>query len=299
MRYIDIRSISVLHEYYKCGKPLHPLVTVIDLGQTHPDRPHEEVFYRPHFYTVFCKRFKGQMKYGKGRYDFDEGTLMFTAPQQVMAISRDIREIQGWGLFFHPDLLHATPLGKKMDSYSFFHYDSNEALHISEEEDQTLQDSIHNIRREIGKNTDRHTQTLIVDHIQLILNYCNRFYDRQFFTRARPNTDIVQRFETLLKEYFAQSTLIEAGIPQVTLFASQLHLSPNYLSDLLNKYTGKTTQEHIHLTLVDKAKNLLMGTEKSISEIGYDLGFEHPSHFTRLFKNKTGRSPKDYRHSTP
>ncbi len=295
---VEIKSISDLHEFYGYGKPQHPLITVVDLTKTdRSNRFNDETLYSLSFYTIFLKTFKGVLKYGKSYYDFDEGSLMFTAPYQVISGSSDVQFKEGWGLFFHPDLLNRTELGRKIDNYSFFHYNSNEALHISEEEKKVTKDCIENIVREYSHNIDKHSQGLLVSNIELLLNYCNRFYDRQFFTRAKVNNDIVQRFETLLKEYFAQETLSELGLPDVKYFASRLSLSPNYLSDLLNKYTGKTTQEHIHLKLTDKAKSLLWSTEKSISEIAYELGFEHPSHFTKIFKAKVGQTPKEYRNT--
>ena len=295
---VEIKSISDLYEFYGYAKPQHPLIAVIDLTKTDRSyRFNDETLYSLNFYTLFFKTFKGVLKYGKSHYDFDEGSLMFTAPYQVISASSDVQFKEGWGLFFHPDLLNRTELGRKIDNYSFFHYNSNEALHISEEEKKVTKDCLENIEREYSHNIDKHSQGLLVSNIELLLNYCNRFYDRQFFTRAKVNNDIVQRFETLLKEYFAQETLIELGLPDVKYFASRLNLSPNYLSDLLNKYTGKTTQEHIHLKLTDKAKSLLWSTEKSISEIAYELGFEHPSHFTKIFKAKAGQTPKEYRNT--
>ncbi len=202
---------------------------------------------------------------------------------------------EGWALFFHPDLLHGTDLEKKLHQYSFFHYEANEALHISEEEKALLWDCVKKIEREYSLNVDKHTVALIASNIELLLNYCTRFYDRQFITRTKTNADIVQKFESLLNDYFAKESLADNGLPDVKHFASRLHLSPNYLSDLLSRHTGKTTQEHIHLQLVEKAKSLLWSTNKSISEIAYDLGFEYPSHFTKIFKAKTGQAPKEFR----
>ncbi|MES1160166.1 MAG: helix-turn-helix transcriptional regulator, partial [Bacteroidota bacterium] len=241
------------------------------------------------------KKFEGLLKYGKSHYDFREGSLLFTAPGQVIGSGPDVKVEEGWALFIHPDLLHGTSLGKKMNQYTFFHYEVNEALHISEEERIIIKDCVDKIAREYRQSIDKHTQSVIVSNIELLLNYCSRFYDRQFYTRAKVNADIVQRFETLLKDYFSQQILIETGLPTVTWFASKLNLSPSYLSDLLQKFTGKSTVEHIHLELVEKAKSLLWGTENSISEIAYELGFEHPSHFTKIFKAKTGKSPSLYR----
>ena len=292
--FIDIHSIDEVHRFYNCEKPKHPLISIIDLSKTSPNRPAGGALYRTHLYTIMCKRFDGVMKYGRGTYDFNEGSLMFTAPQQVVAVSPDIHAVEGWGLFFHPDLLSGAELGRQMRAYSFFNYDVNEALHISDDEKQTLLYCLEKIKKEYSQNIDRHTQGLIVDNLRLLLNYCNRFYDRQFLTRAKVNNDIVQQFEQLLHDYFA-SELIEAGLPGVKYFASKLNLSSHYLSDLLNKYTGKTTQEFIHLALAEKAKHLLWSTQKPISEIAYELGFEHPSHFTKLFKSQTGQSPREFR----
>ena len=293
--FINIESISDLHNFYGSSKPKHPLITLVDLHEVNrSSRPDDETLYQMGFYCIFYKQFKGVLRYGKSYYDFDEGSLVFTGPGQVMSPNTDGKVEEGWGLFFHPDLLHATELGRKINHYSFFHYDANEALHISEEERLVIKDCVKNIQREYSQNIDKHTLGLIISNLELLLNYCNRFYDRQFFTRAKVNNDIVWDFEKLVKGYF-QDTLIEAGLPDVKYFASRLHLSPNYLSDLLKKYTGKTTLEHIHLELIDKAKSLLWSTEKSISEIAYELGFEHPSHFTKIFKAKTGKSPREYR----
>jgi AraC family transcriptional activator of pobA len=293
--YKDIKSIGDVHRLYNCGKPKHPLITVIDLVAADRDRSMETEFFRTGFYSILCKKFEGALKYGRSNYDFEEGTLMFTSPNQVMSSSPDTRIIEGWGLFFHPDLLAGTELSKKMHQYSFFQYDVNEALHISEEEKNILKDCLEKIKHEYDNNIDRHTSDLIVDILQLILNYCSRFFDRQFYTRKKVNTDIVQKFERLLLNYFSADLIAQKGIPDVGYFASELNLSPNYLSDLLSKYTGKSTLEHIHLQLVEKAKELLLGSQASVSEIAYSLGFEHLSHFTRFFKNKTGHTPRNFR----
>ncbi|HTH82069.1 MAG TPA: helix-turn-helix domain-containing protein [Mucilaginibacter sp.] len=295
-KYIDLQSISDLHKLVQYTPPKHPLVSLIDHTDFYEKRPKVDAFYRFGFYTVSCKKFEGLLKYGKGHYDFNEGSLMFTAPGQVIAPGPNVIVDEGWALFIHPDLIHGTDLGRKIHQYSFFNYETNEALHISEDEKLVIKDCVTKIEKEYSQNIDKHSQGLIVSNIELLLNYCNRFYDRQFYTRAKVNSDVVQKFEKLLKDYFLQSTLIETGLPGVKYFASRLNLSPNYLSDLLNKFTGKTTQEHIHLEMIDKAKTLLWGTNNSISEIAYGLGFEHPSHFTKIFKAKTGKSPSEYRH---
>jgi AraC family transcriptional regulator, transcriptional activator of pobA len=288
---ITVNSIQELHDLFECGAPVHPLVSLIDYTAMRHDVIPYGSAYQSGLYTIACKRLSGNLRYGRSYYDFSAGSMMFIAPHQILAAEPDVKIEGGWELFFHPDLVSAM----KMDSYSFFRYDTNEALHISEEERNILTDIANSIKREYTQRIDKHTQGLIVNNIELMLNNCNRFYDRQFITRAKVNNDIVQRFEQLLKEYFAQDTLIEQGLPDVKHFASSLHLSPNYLSDVLNKYTGKTTQEYIHLALTDKAKSLLWNTNKPISEIAYELGFEHPSHFNKIFKTRTGVTPSAYR----
>lgn len=293
--YIDLESIGDLHDLVQFPRPRHPLISVIDHTDFYARRPKGNALFRFGFYTISCKKFEGLLYYGKSQYDFREGSLLFTAPGQVIGSGPDVKVDEGWALFIHPDLFHGTDLGKKMHQYSFFNYEVNEALHISEEESVIIKDCVDKIAREYNQSIDKHTQNVIVSTIELLLNYCSRFYDRQFYTRAKVNADVVQRFEALLKEYFSQNTLIESGLPPVTYFASRLNLSPGYLSDLLQKFTGKSTMEHIHLELVDKAKSLLWGTESSISEIAYELGFEYPSHFTKIFKAKTGKSPSEYR----
>src|SRR6201991_2345188 len=252
--YIEIETIADMHRLVKYVPPRHPLVSVIDHADFYSKRPRQDAFYRFGFYTISCKKFEGLLKYGKGYYDFNEGSLMFTAPWQVIAPGPDVVVDEGWALFIHPDLIHGTDLGKKIHQYSFFNYEANEALHISEEEKLTIKDCIDKIEREYSQNIDKHSQALIVSNIELLLNYCNRFYDRQFYTRTRVNADVVQRFEVLVKEYFGQGNLVELGLPPVTYFSSKLNLSANYLSDLLQKSTGKSTLEHIHLALVDRAK---------------------------------------------
>jgi len=293
---IELESIGELHNFVQYPPPRHPLVSVIDHRDFYAHHPKDAtVKFRLGFYMISCKKFEGLMYYGKGHYDFTDGSLAFTAPGQVIGAGPDVHVEEGWALFVHPDLFHGTALGRKIHEYSFFHYEVNEALHISEEENSLIRDCLVKIEREYEGSIDKHRRGLIVSNIELLLNYCNRFYDRQFYTRAKVNADVVQRFEALLKEYFGQPTLIEAGLPPVTYFSSRLNLSPSYLSDLLQKTTGKSTLEHIHLELVDRAKSLLWGTGSSISEIAYELGFEHPSHFTKIFKAKTGKSPSEFR----
>ena len=201
-QYVEIESISDLHDLVQYSPPRHPLVSVIDHEDFYAKRPKTDALYRFGFYTISCKKFEGLLYYGKGQYDFREGSLMFTAPGQVIGAGPDVKVDEGWALFFHSDLLHGTGLGKKMHQYSFFNYEVNEALHISEEESKIIRDCVDKIAREYNQSIDKHTQSVIVSTIELLLNYCNRFYDRQFYTRAKVNADVVQRFETLLKAYF-------------------------------------------------------------------------------------------------
>lgn len=293
--YIEVDSISDLHALVQYSPPRNPLVSVIDHKDFYARRPKSDALFRFGFYTISCKKFEGLLYYGKSQYDFREGSLLFTAPGQVIGSGPNVKVEEGWALFFHPDLLHGTSLGKKIHEYSFFHYEVNEALHISEEEAAIIKACVDMIAREYLQSIDKHTQGVIVSNIELLLNYCDRFYDRQFYTRAKVNADVVQRFEALLKECFGKRDLMETGLPDVAWFSSRLNLSANYLSDLLQKFTGKSTLEHIHLELVERAKSLLWGTDRSISEIAYELGFEYPSHFTKVFKAKTGKSPSEYR----
>jgi AraC-like DNA-binding protein len=238
------------------------------------------------------------MRYGKEYYDFQEGTLICIAPNQIITIENDdssTNDIDGWGLFFHPDIIRGSSLGNKMKDYTFFSYEVNEALHLSDKEKETLSDCINKLENELTENIDKHSQTLINSNIELLLNYCNRYYDRQFITRKKANTDLLIRFENIVSNYFNTNELQNKGLPSVKYFAELLFLSPNYLSDLLKKETGKNAQEHIHYFLVEEAKNILMSSDKSVSEIAYSLGFEYPQYFSKLFKQKTGFTPVEYR----
>jgi AraC family transcriptional activator of pobA len=292
--FVDINSISQLHQLYGAGKVQHPLITVIDAGTSRINSD-EAVAYRLGLYTIFCKKSSGAFKYGQSHYDFSEGSLMFAAPGQVMSSGNDLSKEKGWALFFHPDLVNTGMLGSRIRDYSFFHYEVNEALHLSEEEQATVALCVKNIRTEYEKNIDKHTNRLILNNLELMLSYCTRFYDRQFYTREKVYNDAIQKFEKLLADCFSAETLTSSGLPSVAYLACEMNLSPNYLSDILKRFTAKTTLEHIHLQVVDIAKSLLWGTSESVSEIGYKLGFEHPSHFSRLFKSKTGYSPSEYR----
>lgn len=297
---IRIKNISELHRILGYSKPSHPLISFIDFSKLDISDEHASRRVVTGFYTIMLKNHvQGKIKYGREYYDFQEGTLIFIAPEQVITMEVDREELEGrpegWGLFFHPDLLRRSGLAARMKDYSFFSYELNEGLHLSERERETITSIVEKIESEYSMNIDEYSHSLIVSNLELLLNYCRRFYGRQFITRENQNRDIVKRLDHFLREYINSERLKEAGIPSVKYCAEQMCLSPNYLSDLLKKETGKNTQEHIHYYLIERAKNRLLGSSSSINEIAYELGFEYPQYFSKLFKTKTGFSPADYR----
>jgi AraC-like DNA-binding protein len=272
----------------------HPLVSVIDMSKATPTQSLRINFG---FYCVFLKEIKcGDLKYGCNYYDYQEGTLVFVAPGQIVGInSKEIIQPKGWTLLFHPDLIRGTALGHNIKDYTFFSYEVNEALHLSEKERQIVIDCLNKIDYELKQSIDKHSKKLISNNIELLLNYCMRFYDRQFITRSNVNTDILVKFEKLLDNYFQSEKPQTLGLPTVRYCADNIHLSANYLGDLIKKETGKSPQEHIQLKLMDIAKERIFDTSKSVSEIAYELGFKHPQHFTRMFKKEIGYTPNEYR----
>ena len=250
------------------------------------------------FYTIFLKDVKcGDLRYGRNYYDYQEGTLVFLAPGQVIGYENNGQTYQpkGWALLFHPDLLRGTSLGRNISGYTFFTYEVNEALHLSEQERQVVLDCLQNIQSELKHAIDNHSRTLIVSNIELLLNYSTRFYERQFITRNNVNRDVLAGFERLLGDYFQGDRPEQEGVPSVRWCAEQLHLSANYFGDLVKKETGKSAQEYIQLKVIDIAKERIFDTSRSISEVAYSLGFRYPQHFTRLFKKVVGCSPNEYR----
>jgi AraC-like DNA-binding protein len=293
----DIIKLENISEYNTMRgiETLHPLVSVYDLSEMQLIPP---IRVNLGFYCVFLKEAKcGDLKYGCNYYDYQEGTLVFIAPDQIVGIGNPPGNPhpKGWALLFHPDLIRGTSLGHNIKEYTFFSYEANEALHLSEKERQIILDCLNKIDYELHQSIDKHSKKLIANNIELFLNYCMRFYDRQFITRSQVNKDILVRFENLLDNYLKSEITKSIGLPTVKYCADQLHLSPNYFGDLIKKETGKSAQEHIQLKLIDIAKERIFDTSKSISEIAYELGFKHPQHFSRMFKNETGQTPNEYR----
>lgn len=293
----EISRIDTITEYnsFIGQETLHPLVSVIDFSKIEPF-----YFFRKQMgiYAIFLKEAKcGNLTYGCNSYDYEEGTLLFIAPGQVYGIENNGKKQQakGHALIFHPDLIHGTSLGKSIKDYTFFSYEINEALHLSTKERKIINDCFDKISYELEHPIDAHSKTLIVSYIELFLNYCKRFYERQFYTRSHVNKDVLVRFEKILSEYFSSDKPLEFGSLSVSYCAEKLFLSPNYLGDLLKKETGKSALEHIQLKLIDVAKEKIYDTSKSISDIAYELGFKYPQHFTRMFKKNTGYSPNEYR----
>ncbi|OUJ70363.1 helix-turn-helix domain-containing protein [Hymenobacter crusticola] len=298
----EFQVLATVTDYTRfCGlpAPAHPLLTLIDLelarNQPSPARLTPIV---QQLYTVWLKRdFKGRLHYGHQSYDFSEGVLGFVAPGQVFSVDEmlDVSELSGWMLVFHPDLLLKYPLGQKMAGYGFFSYQVHEALHISAQEEKVLDGLMATIRDEYERPIDAFSRDVLVAQIEQLLSYANRFYHRQFLTRRAPERDQLSRFEVLLAGYFAQDGTLP--LPTVHYFAEALHVSPAYLSDMLRSLTGQNTQQHIHHALLEKAKRLLLTTSLSINETAFQLGFEYPQYFNRLFKSKTGLTPAAFRRS--
>lgn len=292
-----VKKIETVRQYndYIGVETHHPLVSVVSF-----DEVPAIIYFKQYMgvYAVFLKNIKcGDMTYGCQPYDYDDGTLVFVSPGQVYGIdSKGIAtKPSGYALVFHPDLIKGTHLGTTIKDYTFFSYEVNEALHLSNKERKTIVDCLEKIAVETELNIDKHTKNLIVSNIELFLNYCMRFYDRQFITRNNVNKDILVRFENLLNEYFHSDKALVLGLPSVTYCAEQLHLSPNYFGDLIKRETGNTALDYIQSKLIDEAKTKIFDHSKTIHDIAVELGFKYQQHFTRLFKQKTGVAPNDYR----
>lgn len=291
---VKIDSISQYNNL-RGAETLHPLVTVLDLSTLKPMIAQTINFG---LYAVYLKELNcGDLRYGRNTYDYQEGTLVFTAPGQIVGVQPNAQttESKGWALLFHPELIRGTSLGKNIQNYSFFSYEVSEALHVSEKEKQIVSDCFNKIQYELEQSIDKHSKTLIASNIELFLNYCIRFYDRQFITRDNSNKGILERFEAVLNSYFSSGKSLKNGLPSVAWCAEELHLSSNYFGDLVKKETGKSAQEYIQSKVIDVAKEMIFDYDKSISEVAYELGFKYPQHFTRAFKKSTGYTPNEYR----
>jgi len=299
---LKIKSISQFHEILGLSYPEHPLISIIDENDAMSKPELSDDLYNIRFssdmYSIMYKdKISGSIGYGRSTYDFQEGTIIFSSPGQVFTSPKkeDLKGKKGWTLLFHPDLIRKSILGNNIDNYNFFSYDVNEALHLSPKEEKFFFEIILKIKEEYSQNIDQHSQALIISNLELMLNYCLRFYDRQFYTRTNINKDFIAEFEIALKDYFKSEQLEKNGLPHTKYFGRKLNMSTNYLSDMLKKETGRSIKEHIDIYIVEKAKSILLNSNKKVSEIAYDLGFEYPQSFTRLFKNKTGTSPAAYR----
>jgi AraC family transcriptional activator of pobA len=292
-----MRRFNTISDYnvFNNNETKHPLISVVDLSKANP-RQMSRMYFG--FYIVFLKDVVcGDLVYGRDVYDYQQGTLVFLAPGQVAGMNSNGETYQpkGHALAFHPDLIHGTSLGKRIQEFTFFGYQSNEALHLSERERNIVLDCFSKIDYELERGVDKHSKRLIVSNIELFLDYCVRFYDRQFITRDHVYQGVIERFENLLNDYFASEKPQTVGLPSVAYCAEELHLSPNYFGDLVKKETGKTASEYIQFKLINVAKEKIFDLDKNVSQIAYELGFKYPQHFARLFKQKVGYSPLEYR----
>jgi len=294
----SINSVTELHRILSLPAPEHPLVSVIDLEKV--ERINAEDFPTVvfNFYSVWLEKdVKEKIRYGQNFFDFDEGMMIFIAPGQVLSTINHGKINGGIGLIFHSDFIRNYPLAKTINNYGYFSYAVNEALHLSEKEEDIIKSIMQNISNEYRANIDKYSQDVIVSHIELLLNYANRFYGRQFITRKAVNHDLLTRMEQLLNLYFGKKVSLTKGLPTVDHLARELNLSPRYLSDMLRSLTGQNAQQHIHEKLVEKAKEYLTTTNLSVAEIAYELGFEHSQSFSKLFKRKTAFTPLEFKHS--
>ncbi|WP_320113032.1 helix-turn-helix domain-containing protein [Draconibacterium orientale] len=291
---IHLEKVSE-YNLIKKTETLHPLVSVIDNSNRLPI-PNGR--YNFGFYAIFLKETKcGELVYGRNKYDYEEGTLIFIGAGQVVGVNHeaDYKPHKGLTLIFHPDLIRGTSLGQNISKYHFFSYELNEALHISQRERELVTDLFGKIQYELSHSIDKHSRKLITHNIELLLGYCERFYDRQFITREQINQSAIEQFEMELNAYYKSDKPVSKGLPSVSYFADKLHLSANYFGDLVKKETGKSAKDYVHLKIMNLAKEKILDESKSVSEIAYELGFKYPQHFTRMFKNSMGVSPTEYR----
>ncbi len=292
---LNLDSVDLYNKLYGL-ETLNPLVSVIDLNKATSSV--DLIRFNYGVYALYLKLEKAcDIKYGRQTYDYQEGTIVCFAPGQTAETNptTDKVQVNAHGILFHPDLLRGTSLGKSIKKYTFFSYEVNEALHLSEEERSIVMDCLKIIRMELEHGVDKHSKTLLVNHIELLLNYCMRFYERQFITRGKTNRDVLTRFENLLDEYFESTLAEQDGLPTVKYFADKLCLSSNYFGDMFKKETGKSPQEYIQEKVIELAKERISDTADTVSQIAYSLGFQYPQHFCRLFKKRVGYTPSEYR----
>ncbi len=298
-----LKTISDLHRFNHISPPEHPLISLIDYSKIRPAAENNELKWIQEFYTIGLKRdVAGKYRYGQQSYDFDEGLMTFFSPEQVISVQLIEEDAttdkpSGWILAIHPDFLFGTSLAKSIKKYRFFNYSVREALFLSEKEENTINVILQSIKTEYQANLDQFSQQIIISQLELLLNYSERFYQRQFLTRKISNHQILDKLERLLEDYFKGEEVADNGLPSVQEIAQSLNLTPDYLSSMLKSLTGQTTQQHIHNKLIEKAKVKLSTTKLSVSEIAYDLGFEHPQSFSKLFKSKTNQTPLEFRTS--
>jgi AraC-like DNA-binding protein len=291
----QFNSISDLHRVLGLHKPLHPLVSLVDNTEISVKKEQLPNSFLLNFYKISYKiGISGKIRYGQNYYDFDEGGMAFTSPNQLLAITDDA-EYQGLTLLIHPDLIRNYPLGKNIKNYGFFSYDTHEALHLSEKEKSIILTILKNIGEELQSGIDEYSQDVIISQIELLLNYSNRFYKRQFITRKAVNNDLLAKAEALLDGYFNDKTALIKGLPTVQYLGEQLNVSARYLSDMLRSLIAQNAQQYIHQKLIEKAKEILSTSNLSVAEVAYQLGFEHPQSFNKLFKRKTNTSPLEFR----
>ena len=292
-----VQSISQIHQLMGLPKPHHPLISILDLKGLRNDTDIEAVVFE--MYVISMKRGCDGLHYGQQQYDFDEGLMAFLSPGQLLRGEANgvPSNLEGWMLFIHPDFLWNTSLAQKIKKYEYFGYATNEALFLSDKEEAVINDLVKNIKTEYDSNIDKFSQDIIISNLETLLNYAQRFYERQFITRKITNHHILNRFEEILTAYLRNEDMLSKGLPTVQYMADSLHISSKYLSSLLKQLTGQTAQQMIHEKLIDVAKGKLSTTELSVSEIAYQLGFEHPQSFNKLFKSKTNQSPLDFRQS--
>ncbi|MCE7039059.1 AraC family transcriptional regulator [Dyadobacter sp. CY312] len=290
-----IKSISDVHRLAGLERPHHPLISIVDVSKFSNDSDVNAVIFD--FYAVSLKRGCNNLLYGQQKYDFDEGLMAFMSPGQILRGEEGglPPKLEGWMMFIHPDFLWNTPLARKIKQYEYFGYAANEALFLSDKEETMMNGIIENIRNEYKANIDKFSQDVIIAQLELLFTYAQRFYERQFITRKITNHKILERLENVLDEYFKNGDLLSKGLPTVQFVADSLNISIKYLSSLLKQLTGLTTQQHIHEKLIEKAKERLSTSELSVSEIAYELGFEHSQSFSKLFKSKTSQSPLEFR----